>query len=61
MTTEVVSTLTDNALPVDPKCLWKPSHPENTHMEKFRQLIQSKYSEIKLGMFVKLYSKGFKN
>jgi acetoacetyl-CoA synthetase len=50
MTTEVVSTLTDNSLPVNPKCLWTPSQPENTHMEKFRQLMQDKYSELKLGM-----------
>lgn len=50
MTTEVVSTLTDNSLPVNPKCLWTPSRPENTQMEKFRQLMQNKYGESKLGM-----------
>lgn len=49
MTAEVVSTLTDNSLPVNPKCLWKPSHPENTQMEKFRKLMQNKYGESKLG------------
>jgi acetoacetyl-CoA synthetase len=40
----------ENTLTTEPKCLWKPSHPENTHMDKFRQLMQSKHQDIKLGM-----------
>lgn len=50
MTAEVISTLTDNVLPIDPKCLWKPSNPQDTQMEKFRELMQTKYQQVKLGM-----------
>lgn len=42
--------VSENALTTEPKCLWKPSHPENTHMDKFRQLMQSKHQDVKLGM-----------
>lgn len=50
MITETISTLTDYALPIDPKCLWKPSNPQDTQMEKFRELMQTKYRQVKLGM-----------
>lgn len=50
MTTEIISNLTDHSLPIDPKCLWTPSNPQDTQMEKFRVLMQTKYQELKLGM-----------
>ena len=50
MTSAAPTLVPENALTTDPKCLWKPSHPENTHMEKFRQLMQSKHQDVKLGM-----------
>ncbi|KAG1098424.1 hypothetical protein G6F42_017992 [Rhizopus arrhizus] len=48
MTSAAPTLVPENALTTDPKCLWKPSHPENTHMEKFRQLMQSKHQDVKL-------------
>ncbi|KAI9310461.1 acetoacetate-CoA ligase [Dichotomocladium elegans] len=33
-----------SALTVDPPCLWKPSHPENTEMDKFRRYICKKHN-----------------
>lgn len=50
MTSDAPTLVPENALTTDPKCLWTPSHPENTHMEKFRQLMQSKHQDEKLGM-----------
>lgn len=49
MATETIAPLTDHALPIDPKCLWKPSNPQDTQMEKFRELMQAKYQQVKLG------------
>lgn len=43
-------TIIENNLPVDPKCLWTPSNPQDTQMEKFRVLMQTKYQDLKLGM-----------
>lgn len=48
MTSDAPTLVPENALTTDPKCLWTPSHPENTHMEKFRQLMQSKHQDEKL-------------
>jgi acetoacetyl-CoA synthetase len=39
-----------NVLSTEPKCLWTPSNPQDTEMEKFRVLMQSKYKDTKLGM-----------
>lgn len=39
-----------NVLSTEPKCLWTPSNPQGTEMEKFRILMQSKYKHMKLGM-----------
>lgn len=50
MTSEIISNLTDNSLPTNPKCLWTPSNPHDTQMEKFRVLMQTKYQDLKLGM-----------
>ncbi|GAA5799003.1 hypothetical protein HPULCUR_004412 [Helicostylum pulchrum] len=55
MTSETVSSLTDNALPTNPKCLWTPSNPQDTQMEKFRVLMQTKYKDLKLDNYQDLW------
>jgi hypothetical protein len=47
-----MSIVSENSLSTEAACLWKPLHPENTHMEKFRLLMQTKYTNAKLGKFI---------
>lgn len=44
-----MSIVSEHSLSTEPKCLWKPSCPEQTEMEKFRSLMQKKYTSAKLG------------
>ncbi|KAI8140548.1 acetoacetate-CoA ligase [Fennellomyces sp. T-0311] len=46
--------MTQGALSVDPPCLWKPSHPEDTEMAKFRLHVNAKYS-LKLANYQELW------
>ncbi|CAO3642930.1 unnamed protein product [Cunninghamella echinulata] len=43
-----------NNLTVDPKCLWTPSHPEKTEMEKFKLAVNEKHN-LKLENYQDLY------
>lgn len=36
--------MTQAVLSVDPPCLWKPSNPDNTEMERFRKHVNSKFN-----------------
>ncbi|KAG1462384.1 hypothetical protein G6F46_000608 [Rhizopus delemar] len=51
-----MSIVSENSLSTEAACLWKPLHPENTHMEKFRLLMQTKYTNVKLDNYRDLLS-----
>lgn len=45
-------TMDEANLTLDPKCLWTPSHPEDTQMERFRVGVNDKYN-LSLGKALK--------
>ncbi|RCI07228.1 hypothetical protein CU098_013048 [Rhizopus stolonifer] len=51
-----MSIVSENSLSIQAKCLWTPSHPENTEMEKFRRLVQTKYAHVRLDNYNDLWS-----
>lgn len=48
--------MTQAVLSVDPPCLWKPSNPDNTEMERFRKHVNSKFN-LSLGKQKKVCDK----
>ncbi|CEG72538.1 Putative Acetoacetate-CoA ligase [Rhizopus microsporus] len=56
-----MSIVSEHSLSTEPKCLWKPSCPEQTEMEKFRSLMQKKYTSAKLGNYQELWSWSVQN